>query len=215
MATPEDIFNTENRLINNMPVINRLVSTQIDDSLQAQLYREYSIVSSESRDQGIIACPIATDGTDPTQPIVEIIQAYAPQAHRVVNMDMSKQSNPPAIPSPITATTFGDVLLSTAVSIPLPSIGMDNNTLDYSVHGQYVYIETQPRMPGVDSLPTGKYPFQLPVISQQLTSSMAQGDGGYTGSQSSFFQTAYLYTDSLLDPTFFFSDGIDVPVNKT
>lgn len=90
-------------------------------------------------------------------PGVRRIRLHGGFAFRRVTWSASRTGKPPVIPTP---TDVGyDLILSHTVTPSLPDENPNIAGYNWRVKGEYLYIQGWPRRPGIDSLPTGSYPY--------------------------------------------------------
>lgn len=121
-----------------------------------QDYDTYQQVHSYTSAPGIVQLPVASRSSG-----VRLIRLHGGVGTRVVNFTAARHGRPPVLPSPVNLSA--DTLLSSGVSVPLPRPNTRAGGFDWVVTGTYVYSQNNLRTPGTDNLPTGEYPFALPV----------------------------------------------------
>lgn len=90
-----------------------------------------------------------------------LIRLHGGMGKRIVTFRADRHGRPPVIPKPIDLSA--DTLLSHSVTPMLPRPNEQAGGYDWSVTGEYEYAQNTLREPGTDNLPTGTYPFALPV----------------------------------------------------
>lgn len=97
-------------------------------------------------------------------PAFRRIRLHGGIAFRRVKWSAQRKGKPPIIPSPAdladgVGTT--DYLLAHTVVPSLPVPNIDAGGYNWAVAGEYVYVQAAPRVVGVNTLPTGGFPFAV------------------------------------------------------
>lgn len=145
----------------------------VDDSNQAGLYDDYRDDFAYTFAPGVVVTPCA-DGA----PLA--VRVHKPYSLRTQTFNVRKKNNPPVVPGPMNSSqSGGDVLLAQVVSVPMPSpSGTNPPTWNWTVSGQYTYLEATPHVVGLpDGLTpgqnkpeftrgfrTGRMPFTMPAL---------------------------------------------------
>lgn len=125
------------------------------DKLDVQFnkYRDASVASSFSRDEGLLVIPVmGPAGTAPA-----VVRTHAPYGTRNTEFTFDKQSTPPLFPA-IADTVSGDVMLGAVLVTPAPITDQQNN-LVYRVRGSYHYVQPLGGRGQGDNFPIDAYPF--------------------------------------------------------
>ncbi len=131
------------------------------DDYKIAFYKDYEFVSNFQREEGLLVVPLCVEPGDGF-PSVELVRVHAPWGQRVVEWKSGKEETPPVVPHPVNPQNANDVLLGTEVGVTLPSISTNQLAYNWALGGVYRYVQTTPRSPGTDNLPTGKFPFTTP-----------------------------------------------------
>lgn len=157
----------------------------IDDSNQGGLYSDYRDDFAYTFAPGVVVTPCA-DGA----PLA--VRVHKPYSVRTQTFNVRKKNNPPVVPGPMNSSqSGGDVLISQVVSVPMPSpSGTNPPTWNWTVSGQYTYLEATPHVVGLpDGLTpgqnppeftrgfrTGRMPFTMPALAAGQTSQGGTSD---------------------------------------
>jgi hypothetical protein len=131
--------------------------TAIDASTLVNAYDEEVERHSHEYDSGLVVMPVASRTA-----AHRIVRTHGGMSMRRVEFRTARTGRPPVIPRAVNGTN--DTLLhATAAPLrPVPS-GAGGN-LRFMVSGEYLFVASDPRVPGVNSLPTGAYPHPLPHV---------------------------------------------------
>lgn len=141
--------------------MSSLSSLNTNPDAQSSLYNSNNGGSSYTREEGLLVMPVmGVPGTPP-----RIVRVHAPYGTREVRFAYSKRGTPPIFPSlgvntptdPITGNQ--DIFLSGSLTASTPTIGGNEDQLDYAVTGHYTYIQSNLRGPN-DNYQTGQIPYQ-------------------------------------------------------
>ncbi len=104
-------------------------------------------------DSGVIAVPTAG-----REPGVRLIRLHGGFGERIYRWQVDREGKPPVIPS--MTDTSGDTFLGgfAAPMTPTPS-AVNQKTYDWSVSGEYRFVQNVPRVVGEAALPVGQHPF--------------------------------------------------------
>lgn len=136
---------------------------------------------------GFAICPVAG-----RTPAFRRIRLHGGYALRRVKWSADRSGVPPFIPA---ATDIGttDLLLSYTVTPSLPAPDPQNAGYNWHVEGEYLYVQVNPRVAGVDALPTGSFPFPVTPndqVAQGLYAS-TPGVAGYIATMEGLGATSY------------------------
>ena len=123
----------------------------------AESYRSVRQDHEYTTDIGLLPLPLAS----PT-PRVRLFRLHGGLSMRRVKWSASRAGKPPIIPA--AADAGSDVLISTEATPALPVPNSQAGGYDWGVSGEYLYVQTKPRTPGTNALPTGGYPYPVPGI---------------------------------------------------
>lgn len=104
-----------------------------------------------THDLGLVALPVASAG-----PRHRVIRLHGGMGLRRAKFRFERGGRPPVVPA--AANTAGDTLLSTAVW-PVCQYNDQTKSYDWSMGGEYVYVQNAPRVCGVNAFPAGNLPF--------------------------------------------------------
>lgn len=139
------------------------------DEYEAGGYNDYQRFDQNNHytyDSGLVALPVA----GPT-PAVRVIRLHGGYGTRTLNYAMARDGRPPVIPAMI--DTPNDTFLSGDVAFGLPGSGQTSQGYNWSVTGEYTFIQLTPRIVGENTFPVGVYP------GAQVTQDLgADGQGG-------------------------------------
>lgn len=120
----------------------------------ADSYRAYEQEHTYSSDLGYLVLPIAQ-----RTPGWRRIRLHGGLAFRKVKWSATRFGLPPVIPR---ADDLGtDLILSHTICPALPTPNPDHAGYNWTITGEYVYLQGDPREIGVDSFPTGGFPFPI------------------------------------------------------
>lgn len=109
---------------------------------------------SHEYDAGLIVMPAASRTA-----AHRVIRTHGGLSTRRVMFDLSREGRPPMIPRAQDTST--DTLL-TATAMPTRPLATGNTgNLIFGVKGEYLFVSSSPRVPGVNALPTGAYPHPI------------------------------------------------------
>lgn len=112
---------------------------------------------SHEYDAGLIVMPAAS-----RTPAHRVIRTHGGMSTRRVNFNLSRQGRPPMIPR---AEDTATETLLTAVAEPVrPMATGQSGNLIFGVRGEYLFVSSAPRVPGVNALPTGAYPHPVEPV---------------------------------------------------
>lgn len=117
-------------------------------------YRGYTQDHEYETDTGLLPLPVAG-----RTPKVRLIRLHGGMGTRIVKWTASRVGAPPIIPTP-TSTAY-DRIIEHSVTPSLPVPNPQGAGYDWTVKGEYRYIQVTPRTPGINTLSTGGYPFPL------------------------------------------------------
>lgn len=125
------------------------------DAAGANTYQRYTQDHRFEYDNGLIVWPVAG-----RTPAFRVIRLHGGVGVRRVEWEASRRGKPPIVPS-MTDTDY-DTFLGGSITAALPQ--PDPQSIGYSWHvsGSYLYVQTQPRIVGTNSIPTGGFPY--PVV---------------------------------------------------
>lgn len=118
----------------------------------AGAYNRYQQDHSYSTDTGLLVLPLSSK-----KPDFKIIRLHGGIQTRTVDWVACRQGKPPIIPSAV--DTEFDKYLGGTVTVGLPVPNKQQNGYNWTVSGSYLYVEAAPRVPGVNTLPTGNAPY--------------------------------------------------------
>jgi hypothetical protein len=124
-------------------------------------------------DSGVVALPVAGRTAAHRR-----IRLHGGMGTRIVKWRADRTGRPPVIPA--AADTDADVLLSHQVIPHLPRPQSGGDAYDWSVEGEYVYVQKAPRTAGVDSFPVGDHPYPVQPVFQVASTLAAPYLGYYT-----------------------------------
>lgn len=122
-------------------------------------------------DSGVVVCPVAS-----RTPGHRRIRLHGGVGMRVVKWSAERSGKPPIVPSH--ADTINDTLLSSTVNAQLPIPQPQSGTYLFRMSGEYVFVQTSPRLLGTNAIPTGLHPFPVEpmdgMAEQMIGSALAQ-----------------------------------------
>lgn len=129
-------------------------------------YTNYEQDSSYTYDTGLLALPVAG-----SESAVKVIRLHGGYGTRTLKYDMARKGRPPIVPTMI--DTPNDTFLGGTITTELPTGGQTSLGYKWHVAGDYTFVQTTPRIVGLNTFPVGIYPG--PMIPQDIG---AQGQGG-------------------------------------
>lgn len=87
------------------------------------------------------------------------IRLHGGLGFRRVRWKASRSGVPPVIPTPTDVSN--DLIVSYTVIPSLPKANPNSGGYNWTVEGEYLYVQVSPRTPGTETLPTGGYPFPI------------------------------------------------------
>lgn len=139
-------------------------------------YGRYNADSNFYYDAGLFVLPIASETASTVT-----VRCHGGYAERRVKFDISKNGNPPVIPS-AEDTVGNDKLTGAALTVETPAPNMNTGGYNWTVRGEYRYVTTtSPRIPGSSLFPAVGYPF--PLLQQDTLA--RKSVGGTTPQQAS------------------------------
>lgn len=136
-----------------------------------QDYTGYRQNNTFEYDPGVFVLPIAS-----RTPRAVVARVHGGLGLRRVNVAASKRGGPPILPA--ATDTDQDTLVACSIGVPLPAFSGDSAAFDWAATGTYLYVTTGdkgPRVPGKSFLPTGQYPFPLPMQDAMVEALTAGG----------------------------------------
>ena len=118
---------------------------------------------------------------------VKLVRIHAEYGVRRIKWSASRSQRPPNIPK--VEDTQGDRYLGGSVTTELPRYDPIKGGYDFLVSGEYIYLQAvvretgearqeTNRKPGVDALPTGKYPYFLALQGYQAREAISSVTAG-------------------------------------
>lgn len=147
-------------------------------------YLGYDQQHNYDYDTGLIALPIAS-----RTPGFRLIRLHGGIGRRKVEWKTARHGKPPIIPTMVNGPNDTFLGGTVAPQLPVPNAAADG--YDWRVSGTYDFVQTMPRIVGVDTFPVGAYPFQ--VLPQEKIAGTISGPN------------ANDYTQSF-DPDFYLSE---------
>lgn len=133
----------------------------------ANSYKDYAQSHSYTSDLGFLVLPIAQ-----RTPGWRRIRLHGGLSFRKVHWAATRIGLPPVIPR---AGDFGtDLILSHTVTPALPAPNPEHGGYNWHVEGDYLYLQGDPREIGVDSFPTGGFPFPV-APNDDIAATMVNG----------------------------------------
>lgn len=117
-----------------------------------QDYKGFAQKNDFQHDLGLVVLPVASRTA-----AHRVIRLHGGYATRRVTWRADRTGRPPIIPA--AADTEGDKLLSASVVPRLPVPMRGEAGYEWSVSGEYVYVQNTPRVAGETTFPVGNYPF--------------------------------------------------------
>lgn len=102
-------------------------------------------------DSGLLVMPVAS-----RTPAHRVVRTHGGMSLRRVVFNTARSSRPPIIPR--AEDTATDKLLFATASPVRPLPNGPAGSLTFAVSGEYLFVASQPRIPGTNSLPTGGFP---------------------------------------------------------
>jgi len=127
--------------------------TVADAKLMAATYKSEEETHSHEYDSGLLVMPVAS-----RTPGHRVVRTHGGISLRRVKFHLLRSDRPPVIPQP---STQCDTLLTARVVPYRPLADGANGALVFRVAGEYLFVAEAPRVPGVNSLPTGASPYPL------------------------------------------------------
>lgn len=121
---------------------------------EAQTYIEYAQNHAYRSDLGYVVMPVAQ-----RTPAWRRIRLHGGLAFREVRWRAARAGLPPIVPAAEDVGT--DLILSSTFVPHLPTPNPDQGGYNWTIEGTYVYLQGNPRTPGVDAFPTGAFPFGI------------------------------------------------------
>ena len=143
-----------------MPSTNQPEVAQYND------YSDYHQDNHYTYDTGLLALPVAG-----AESAVKIIRLHGGYGTRKLDFNMSRQGRPPIVPTMV--DTPNDTFLGGSLGCALPSASQNSQGYTWTVGGEYTFIQTTPRIVGLNTFPVGTYPGSM--TTQDLG---ALGQGG-------------------------------------
>ncbi len=122
------------------------------DSRNVGGYQQSDQTHEYEYETGLVALPLAK-----REPGHKIIRVHGGFGMRRVKWSAQRSGNPPIIPA--MADTSGDVFLGGVVAPQLPRPSTDNRGYDWKTSGEYVFVQSTPRVAGTSHFPVGSHPF--------------------------------------------------------
>jgi hypothetical protein len=119
----------------------------------AKTYKRQEQTTEYSHDPGLVALPVASRAS-----AHRLIRLHGGIGKRRVKWRMDREGAPPYIPAARNLSD-GDVLLSSTVTPSLPRPNPTVNGFDWSVEGEYVFVQARPRLAGRHTFPAGNHAF--------------------------------------------------------
>lgn len=191
------------------------------DFIAANEYKKFRQSTRYQYDPGVFVLALAS-----RTPKTITVRAHAGFGTRIVDFEAAKSGAPPVLPTP--TDTDRDVLVSAVVNIPLPAVSAHEGTYDWFVGGQYVFVTkgqedvvdsegeviktiNGPRVPGIDILNAGSYPFKPSIQTAAALAIAPDGDVRPEANRLLQFpqniaDNSYLWPFTVLPPAFFNHD---------
>lgn len=150
-------------------------------------YSEYSQDHEFEHDLGVIVLPVAS-----RESAYRRIRLHGGVGIRKVKWSAARAGKPPIIPKAV--DLHNDSLLHSRVNAKLPLAQPQTGTFLFHVSGEYEYVQTTPRVAGVNAIPTASYPYSVDPMDTIATSFIGQGFSVPTTVAE--FDTAVTYVDS-------------------
>lgn len=128
--------------------------------LESSNFGDYKHIEQDNDftyDSGVAVCPVATRTA-----AHKIIRLHGGIGFRITRWSASRDGRPPIIPA--YGNAGSDRILSATVTPSLPVIDPTNSAYNWTVSGEYIYVQNSPRLAGYNTFPVGQYPF--PVLPQ-------------------------------------------------
>jgi len=142
------------------------VTIQNDNLRSGQEYEKYEQDSNFDYDTGVVVMPVAG-----RSPRFRRIRLHGGYGKRIVKFHAIRKEKPPVIPQ-MTDTTY-DKFLGGEVIASLPVQNPQSGAFTFEMHGRYVFVQASPRIVGVNTIPTGGYPYPL-IPTDKMASDLAQ-----------------------------------------
>lgn len=91
-----------------------------------------------------------------------LLRVHGRAALRRVSWSASRSGAPPVLPIP--ENTARDTLIAATVTAAAPQPNMQTMQYMFAASGTYVYLQNEPRIVGLDPLPTGGQPYAIPDL---------------------------------------------------
>lgn len=132
--------------------------TERVDAIETTDYKNHQVENKFVGDDGLVVLPVAS-----RTPAFRLIRLHGGYGTRHVRWKTTREGKPPIIPA--ATDTAEDKLLSATVVTELPRVN-NSGGYDWTVGGEYRYVQLVSRRPGYSALPVGNYPF---VVEPQAT----------------------------------------------
>lgn len=125
------------------------------DKITLEAGEEYQVEQRGhfTRHTGKITLPRCRSGAAPA-----VVRVHGEYGKRQVDWSVQRQNRPPLVPSQDDIPD-ADVFLGGTFTAALPVPDPTTGTYSFRISGSYEYVQTPVRIPGVDPIPTGSYPF--------------------------------------------------------
>lgn len=115
-------------------------------------YGSYKVESTFDGDHGVAIMPLARRVAGN-----RMIRLHGGYGVRRVQWRAERAGVPPTIPQMV--DTVADTLLSSSMTVPLPSPNAAGRGYDWIVQGEYIFGQNDLRIAGTDPFPSGAYPW--------------------------------------------------------
>lgn len=143
------------------------------DKVETQDYTDHRIDNAFSQVEGVVVLPVAARVS-----AYRLIRLHGGYGTRKCRWTTSRSGKPPVIPA--ANDTAEDLFLGSKVVTNLPTPNRAG-TYDWTVSGEYEYVQKVPRYAGVSAFPVGNYPFLIDQQTAAATQILAPIASSYTG----------------------------------
>lgn len=136
----------------------------------ANSYDKYQQDHRYEYDNGLVVMPVASRTA-----AHKVVRLHGGVGIRRVSFDTVRRGKPPVIPT--MADTNWDTFVGGTVTAMTPIPNFQTGGFNWHVSGEYLYVQTEPRVVGQNTIPTGGYPFPV-APNDALATSYASGAAG-------------------------------------